>query len=365
MAMQLVSVTSIFGMTSLEDFEHLSSIERLGSRVNPRTSRPRPRVLDIFTDTEFKQRFRFSKQTFHHLLEEFGAELSFTSDRNNPVSSEIKLLLTLRFYAANTFQIIDGDSFGVHQTSACRIVHRVSDVIARSAHRYVKSPSQQEFQDIAHEFYRKSGFPGIVGVLDGTHIRIQAPPGPYSELYRNRKDYFSINAQIMCDPDLRIRNLVTRWYGSAHDARIFNESALRTFSESLLTENYLLGDSGYGCSSGLLTPFLHPANNAEEAYNNSHRRARNTIERCIGVWKRRFTVLKTGLRVKLERCPAIITATAVLHNIALSRNEAEEFEVEEFEAEEFEEDNADNETRISSHRGNVIRNFVVSNYFSG
>ena len=166
-------------------------------------------------------------------------------------------------------------------------------------------------------------------------------------------------AQIMCDADLRIRNLVTRWYGSAHDARIFNESALRTFSESLPTENYLLGDSGYGCSSGLLTPFLHPANNAEEAYNNSHRRARNTIERCIGVWKRRFTVLKTGLRVKLERCPAIINATAVLHNIALSHTEELDGTSE---PEEVEEDNG---TRIASHRGSAIRNLVVTNYFSG
>ena len=162
----------------------------------------------------------------------------------------------------------------------------------------------------------------------------------------------------MCDADLRIRNLVTRWYGSAHDARIFNETALRTFSESLPTENYLLGDSGYGCLSGLLTLFLHLANNAEEAYNNSHRRERNTIERCIGVWKRRFTVLKTGLRVKLERCPAIINATAVLHNIALSHNEEFEATTEPEELEEL------NETKISSHRGNAIRNFVVSNYFS-
>lgn len=153
------------------------------------------------------------------------------SDRNNPVSLEHQLLLTLRFYAANTFQIIDGDSFGVHQTSACRIVHRVSDVIARSSHRYVKLPLQQEFQDISLDFYHKSAFPGIVGVLDGTHIKIQAPSGPYSELYRNRKDYFSINAQIMCDADLRIRNLVTRWYGTRFFQRIYTQ-----FSTNLLCE---------------------------------------------------------------------------------------------------------------------------------
>lgn len=61
--------------------------------------------------------------------------------------------------------------------------------------------------------------------------------------------------------------------------------------------------------------------------------------------------------MKLERCPAIINATAVLHNIALSHRE-------EIEAEEVVEDNVD-EVGISSRRGNAIRNFVVSNYFSG
>ena len=139
-------------MSSAEDYEYLSRIERFGSRVNQRTFRPRPRVLDKFSDSQFQQRFHFSKQTFRHLLEEFGAELSFPSDRNNPVSPEIQLLLTLRFFEANTFQIIDGESFGVNQTSACRIVHRVSGVIACSSHRYVKLPLQQEFQVIGHEF---------------------------------------------------------------------------------------------------------------------------------------------------------------------------------------------------------------------
>ena len=64
------------------------------------------RVLDMITDTEFQLGFRFSKQTFKHKLAwriwsrtvfpEWPKQSSFTGNR-----------ITLRFYAANTFQIID------------------------------------------------------------------------------------------------------------------------------------------------------------------------------------------------------------------------------------------------------------------
>lgn len=52
-------------------------------------------------------------------------------------------------------------------------------------------------------------------------------------------------------------------------------------------------------------------------------RTRNTVERTIGVWKRRFPVLAYGLRLKIDTILAVIPATAVLHNIALAMNEPE------------------------------------------
>lgn len=46
------------------------------------------------------------------------------------------------------------------------------------------------------------------------------------EEFRNRKGYFSLNVQAVCDADLRLMNVVARWPGSAHDA-IFKNSVLR------------------------------------------------------------------------------------------------------------------------------------------
>lgn len=58
-------------------------------------------------------------------------------------------------------------------------------------------------------------------------------------------------------------------------------------------------------------------------YKEAHISTRNVIERCFGVWKRRFPVLAYGLRLKLDTILQVIVATAVLHNIARNMNEEE------------------------------------------
>ena len=80
-------------------------------------------------------------------------------------------------------------------------------------------------------------------------------------------------------------------------------------------DGYLLGDSGYGVKPFLLTSYLAPATLGQERYNRAHCKTRNTVERAIGVLKRRFACLHR-LRVKPERATKITGATIVLHNVA-------------------------------------------------
>ena len=84
-----------------------------------------------------------------------------------------------------------------------------------------------------------------------------------------------------------------------------------------------LGDSGYAVRNYFLTPLVNPVLRGERLYNEAHVRTRNVIERCFGVWKRRFPVLAYGLRLKLNTVLQVVVATAVLHNLAKDMNEGE------------------------------------------
>lgn len=58
------------------------------------------------------------------------------------------------------------------------------------------------------------------------HIRVQSPGGNREEIFRNRKGYFSLNVQAICDARYNFRDIVCRWPGSSHDSNIFQNSTI-------------------------------------------------------------------------------------------------------------------------------------------
>ncbi|XP_064485838.1 putative nuclease HARBI1 [Ornithodoros turicata] len=301
-----------------EDLEDLHlSFQVQPSRYYPRDSTD-PFVA--LNDKQFHDRFRLMKHTVYDLLLVIEKHLEFTSDRNSSVPPIRQLLICLRFYASGTFQIVIGDTSDISKSTVCRIIKRVSHVLASLSPLYMKFPStQDEKQRTMLGFYDIAGFPGVIGAIDCTHVAIQSPGGNTAELFRNRKGYFSINVQCVCDADLRITDIVARWPGATHDATIFDSSRIRAHLETNLG-GHLLGDAGYPCRPYLLTPLAAPNSVAEKRYQNKHVATRNTVERLFGVWKRRFPVLKMGLRLKIDTALAVIVATAVLHNIAQQKD---------------------------------------------
>jgi len=181
-----------------------------------RVVRDRTNPLDIYSDSELIERFRFGRQALFDLIEEISPQLQHGSDRNAALSPTLQVLIALRFYANGAFQNTVGDMINVHRTTACRAIRQVSLTRLRN---YIHLPTQEEAAKSRQDFWLKSGIPGIVGCINGTHVRIQAP-SEHEYLYVNRKGYHSINVQIVCNSDMGIVNLVATWPGSTHDARI-------------------------------------------------------------------------------------------------------------------------------------------------
>ena len=245
----------------------------------PRTNRERLNPMNAYMDEEFRRRYRFAKTSFLLILNLVYNNLKPSNLRNNPVEPLHQLLIALRFYVMGSYQMTDGDLFGIHQSSVCRIVHKVSRALAQLRSQYVKFLTVAEQNIIKRGFYSMRQFPGVIGAVDGTHIKLlQQPSVGHSELYRNRKDYFSLNVQIMVDHDLLIRDIVTRWYGSTHDSRIFNTSKLYDKLERLPMGTWALGDSSYPASAFIITPFLYPTTPEERCFNRAQKATRATVE---------------------------------------------------------------------------------------
>ncbi|KAL3973725.1 hypothetical protein ACER0C_022351 [Sarotherodon galilaeus] len=159
-----------------------------------------------------------------------------------------------------------------------------------------------------------AGFPGVVGVIDGTHVRIIAPSEDEA-VFVNRRNFHSINVQIVFNAACKILDIVAKWPGSTHDERMLSE-----------TNCHLLGDSGYPCKPWLLTPYLQPRQGPQLNYNRAHKTTRAVVERGIGQLKRRFHVLHGEVRLRPEKVSKVIIACAILHNICKVRQIAEPLE---------------------------------------
>ncbi|KAK3889848.1 hypothetical protein Pcinc_006174 [Petrolisthes cinctipes] len=120
----------------------------------------------------------------------------------------------------------------------------------------------------------------------------------------------------------RISNVVAKWPGSVHDSRIWNECGLSDGfrNETVPGGCHLIGDSGYPYEPWLLTPYLQPRTEAQEAYNRAHKCTRCVVERGIGQLKKRFHVLHGEIRVSPAKTTQFVMICATLHKLCKERN---------------------------------------------
>ncbi|CAG9128856.1 unnamed protein product [Plutella xylostella] len=306
-------------MDVMNNLINIQLIARIDANRVRRRRKVYRRRKDPFTldDIEFKKRYRFNKDTVRRITHLVRHEIT-RGPRGLAVSPELQVLTALRCWARNEVQDDSGELHGISQATVCRICARVARALARLSDQFIAMPNTlQEQEQVMREFRAIRNFPNVIGAIDCTHIKIKKTGGDMAQYYINRKGYYSLNVQVVCDARLRITDIVARWRGSTHDARIFNESSIKDRFEHNAMNGRLLGDSGYACTPYLFTPVPNPRTPQEERYNEAQIATRNTVERCFGVWKQRFRCLLHGLPISLQNGKVVIMALAVLHNIAI------------------------------------------------
>ncbi|WOH15039.1 hypothetical protein DCAR_0934572 [Daucus carota subsp. sativus] len=146
--------------------------------------------------------------------------------------------------------------------------------------------------------------------------------------YRTRKGILSMNVLGVCSPDMEFIYVLPGWEGSAHDVRVLRDAISRPNGLKVPKGCYYLCDGGYTNGEGFLAPYrghlyhlrewdngARQPHTAEEYFNLKHARARNVIERCFGLLKGRWGILRSPSWFSLQTHGRIVLACALLHNL--------------------------------------------------
>lgn len=301
-------------------------------RLERRRLRDASNPLDIPSDT-FVNYFRVSKELFIYLLDILDTKLGPTVGSSS-VLPIIKLAASLRFFAEGGYQKGAGNDLfvGVAQPTMSKMLSEVIDVFEESVCRTsITFPaSQQEKSSIKMGFYEKTGFPGVIGCVDGTHVKIIKPKSDVQHLYYNRKGWHSLNVMMVCDHKMVIRYVDANHPGSSHDSFIWNTSPLNGILESNFMNGerntWILGDAGYPLKPYLITPYRTSGssqNNASKTkFNEVHSKTRWVVERSFGLLKNVFRCILAArqLHYKPEKATKIINVCCALHNLRIRFN---------------------------------------------
>uniref|UniRef100_A0A9J7XNM0 DDE Tnp4 domain-containing protein n=1 Tax=Cyprinus carpio carpio TaxID=630221 RepID=A0A9J7XNM0_CYPCA len=241
--------------------------------------------LHYFDDIAFQGHFCKYKENALEIISFLKPRLSSLSLRGRSLPSSLQVLLTLRFLVSETFHRETGDLCGASEATVCRIVCKFCRAICELRSLYIIFPDAADQDNYKVQFYEYGHFPGVIGCIDGCHVPIKCSSTPDAEEYRNRKKWFSINIQGVCTSNLEFANIVACWKGSTHDSRIF---LFQRGQQSRL----LLGDSGYGQSKFLFTPYINPTITEQQRYNRAHIQTRDMVECMFGIWKNQFQCLR-------------------------------------------------------------------------
>lgn len=211
--------------------------------------------------------------------------------------------------------------------TAHRAVRRVTYALYSIAPQLIKWPQGDVVCTTLDNFKKAKDFPGVIGAIDGTHIKIRAPPRD-APSYINRKGYHSIILQAICDSEGVFTHCYAGPVGSVHDARVFRNSPVANFLEDpdryFPNNSHLIGDAAYSIHSHCMIPFRNNGHLTlrEKNFNYCLSSTRMAIERAFGLLKIRFRILLDCLPLtNIRHIPEFIIACCVLHNGCMLNND--------------------------------------------
>ena len=288
--------------------------------------------FEKLSDTDCIDLYRLDKAGINYFTQRIEDHHLIRRKTKAGLPAKIQLLVALRYFST-------GNSLrSLQRTADLNLSHGAVENCIKNVSIALSSLSKSDVcyswdalstSIIKQGFAEYGMFPGVLGAIDGTKIKIKSPPID-EDSYVGRHPGHYINCQVICDSKLKFLDAVARWPGSVNDSVIWDNCAfnkkLDSFLKSMPTQykGWLIGDSGYSQREEMMIPFLECTNSAEEVFNKCHKRSRSVVERAIGVLKSRFRCLckQSGGAIRFDETTAclIFISCVVLHNYCIDRN---------------------------------------------
>lgn len=291
----------------------------------------------VVQEEEWKENFRMSRVSFFNLANLLRPHIERqVTIMRAPVSVETQLAVTLYYFADEGRLRKVANAFGLSRSCCSITVRRVSSALTTHlGPHYIKLPTtEQSVKEKVSKFYQTFSVPQCLGAIDGTHIEIKQPLLNSSD-YINRKSRFTLNVQALCDYRCCFMDVVVKWPGCVHDARMFANSRLNHMLKNgtippcrtkILDEEvpvFIIGDPAYPLMPYLMKEYAGGGTNCQEQYFGYRLcSARNVIECAFGRMKARFGCLKRAMDINILDLPNVIYACFVLHNYCELNNES-------------------------------------------
>jgi hypothetical protein len=153
----------------------------------------------------------------------------------------------------------------------------------------IKWPSLNDVSKVEKEFKSLANFPGVIGAIDGCHIKIRAP-SDHQKDYLDRNMNHTINLLAVCDANKKFLYVYSGFPGSAHDQRVFKHSPpgikLEDDYISVCYSNryHIIGDSAFAIKQYIMVPYRDTGNlDAKQLnFNTKLSMTRRVIENTFG-----------------------------------------------------------------------------------
>nr|CAH7756448.1 unnamed protein product [Callosobruchus chinensis] len=282
---------------------------------------------------------RMLPSTFYYVLNAIKGKITHaTTNFQQPISPEERLIVTLRYLATGMQFRQLAYSFCISKSAVAKIVSEVCKAIWTTlVMAHMPQPTKSTFE-----------FPNCIGCIDGKHIRIKCPPKSSSMYYNYYKNYFSIGLLALTDANYKFIMVDVGSYGKESDGGLFENCALHKAIESaklelpeettlpgtdIMAPFVFLGDEAFPLREYLMRPFPRTTlrdDEENESFNYRLSRARMVVECSFGRIVTKFRVLYKAIETNVCNAIDIVKAITLIHNIIIDIEGTTDAEMEYF-----------------------------------